>query len=123
MASSSCWARCWPGAFSSLLPGHPALGFLLALVLAPLVVGAIALLAERLVLRRLNYDPEATIVATIGLLYIFEQPALIFYGPEARAGAAPFDFPRAAALVRLFRLQARRHRRLRCWCCSPSGSC
>jgi branched-chain amino acid transport system permease protein len=78
--------------FSSMVAGSPALGFLLALVLAPLVVGAIALLAERLVLRRLDYDPEATIVATIGMLYIFEQLALMFYGPEARAVPAPFDF-------------------------------
>ncbi|MBN9075707.1 MAG: branched-chain amino acid ABC transporter permease [Rhizobiales bacterium 65-79] len=78
--------------FSSMIAGSPALGFLLALVLAPLVVGAIALVAERLVLRRLEYDPEATIVATIGMLYIFEQLALMFYGPEARAVPAPFDF-------------------------------
>jgi branched-chain amino acid transport system permease protein len=78
--------------FSSLIAGSPALGFLLALVLAPLVVGAIAFLSERLVLRRLEYDPEATIVATIGMLYIFEQLALMFYGPEARAVPAPFDF-------------------------------
>jgi branched-chain amino acid transport system permease protein len=78
--------------FSTMVAGDPAAGFLLALVLAPLVVGAIALVAERLVLRRLNYDPEATIVATIGMLYIFEQLALMFYGPEARAVQAPFDF-------------------------------
>ena len=78
--------------FSTMVAGDPALGFLLALVLAPLVVGLIALVAERLVLRRLNYDPEATIVATIGMLYIFEQLALMFYGPEARAVPAPFDF-------------------------------
>ncbi len=77
-------------AFSSLLPGHPALGFLLALVLAPLVVGAVALAAERLVLKRIHYDPEATIVATIGLLYIIQQAALTFYGPQARPVLAPF---------------------------------
>src|SRR5579885_585117 len=59
--------------FSSMVAGSPALGFLLALVLAPLVVGAIAFIAERLVLSRVGYDPEATIVATIGMLYIFEQ--------------------------------------------------
>ena len=92
MASSSCWARCWPGAVASLVAGHPALGFLAALVVAPLVVGALALVAERLVLRRLNYNPEATIVATIGLLYIIQQLALTFYGPEARPVAAPFNF-------------------------------
>jgi branched-chain amino acid transport system permease protein len=78
--------------FSTLVTGHPAVGFLLALVLSPLVVGAVALLSERLVLRRLNYDPEATIVATIGLLYIIQQLALTFYGPDARPVQAPFSY-------------------------------
>ncbi len=78
--------------FSTLVTGHPAFGFLLALVLSPLLVGAVALVSERLVLRRLEYNPEATIVATIGLLYIIQQLALTFYGPEARPVAAPFDF-------------------------------
>lgn len=77
--------------FASLVPGHPALGFLLALALSPLVVAAVALLAERLVLRKLNYEPEATIVATIGLLYIIQQLALTYYGAEARPVQAPFD--------------------------------
>jgi branched-chain amino acid transport system permease protein len=77
---------------SSLLTGHPAIGFLLALVVSPLVVGAVALVAERLVLRRLNYNPEATIVATIGLLYIIQQLALTFFGPDARPVPAPFNF-------------------------------
>ena len=77
---------------ASLVTGHPALGFLLALVVSPLIVGAIALLAERLVLRRLDYNPEATIVATIGMLYIIQQLALTFYGPEARPVEAPFSY-------------------------------
>jgi branched-chain amino acid transport system permease protein len=77
---------------SSLIVGHPALGFLLALVVSPLIVGAVALVSERLVLRRLNYEPEATIVATIGLLYIIQQLALTFYGPEARPVDAPFTY-------------------------------
>src|ERR1700742_2649962 len=58
---------------SSLFPASPALGFVAALIVAPLLVGAIAYAADRLVLKRLNYDPEATIVATIGLLYILQQ--------------------------------------------------
>src|SRR5262245_14644906 len=78
--------------FASLVPSSPALGFLLALVLSPLVVGAIALLCERTVLRRVGYDPEATIVATIGLLYIVQQLALTFYGPDARPVPAPVSF-------------------------------
>lgn len=79
-------------AVSNALGGHPAVGFVAALVVAPLVVGAVALLAERLVLRRLNYNPESTIVATIGLLYIIQQLALTFYGPEARPVPPPFSY-------------------------------
>lgn len=74
------------------IPGHETSGFIAALILAPMVVAAVALLADRLVLRRLNYDPEATIVATIGLLYILQQTALTLYGPEARPVAAPFTW-------------------------------
>ena len=74
------------------VPGPPALGFAAALVLAPLAVAAIAATADRLVLKRLNYAPEATIVATIGLLYILQQAALTFYGPDARPVRAPFEW-------------------------------
>ncbi|MEI4471572.1 branched-chain amino acid ABC transporter permease [Frigidibacter sp. MR17.24] len=76
---------------TSLVPGPPALGFLAALAIAPCLVAGIAALADRLVLKRLNYDPDATIVATIGLLYIFQQAALSLYGPEARPVPAPFS--------------------------------
>jgi branched-chain amino acid transport system permease protein len=79
-------------AVSSAAGAHPAIGFAAALVVAPLAVGLVALLAERLVLRRLGYDPEATIVATIGLLYVIQQLALTFYGPEARPVAPPFSY-------------------------------
>ena len=75
---------------TTAIPGHETLGFIAALMVAPLVVASVALLADRLVLKRLNYDSEATIVATIGLLYILQQTALTFYGPEARPVAAPF---------------------------------
>jgi len=78
--------------FASFVSGHPALGFLLAVVLSPLVVAAVAFIADRLVLKRLNYEAEGTIVATIGLLYIIQQLALTFYGAEARPVQAPFDW-------------------------------
>jgi branched-chain amino acid transport system permease protein len=76
---------------ASWMPGPAAVGFLAALVISPLVVGAVAVAADRLVLKRLDYDPEATIVATIGLLYILQQAALTFFGPDARPVQAPFD--------------------------------
>jgi branched-chain amino acid transport system permease protein len=79
-------------AVSTAFAGHPAIGFAAALVVAPLAVGAVAFLAERLVLKRLNYDAEATIVATIGLLYIVQQLALSFYGADARPVEPPFHF-------------------------------
>jgi branched-chain amino acid transport system permease protein len=78
--------------FASLVPGQPALAFLLALVASPVIVGAVAIFAERLVLKRVKYNPEATIVATIGLLYIIQQLVLTFYGPDARPIAAPISF-------------------------------
>jgi len=74
------------------IPGPPWVAFLSALVVAPVMVGAVALATDRLVLKRLNYDPEATIVATIGLLYILQQAALTFYGPDARPVPAPFTW-------------------------------
>ncbi|MDA1155032.1 MAG: branched-chain amino acid ABC transporter permease [Proteobacteria bacterium] len=72
------------------LPFPPAVTWTIALLIAPLFVGAIAATADVLVLKRLKYDPEATIVATIGLLYILQQAALTFYGPDARPVEPPF---------------------------------
>ncbi len=77
---------------SHVVGGSPLIGFLLALVIAPLFVGAIAIAADWAILKRVDYNPEATIVATIGLLYIIQQLALTFYGPDARPVAAPINF-------------------------------
>ncbi len=78
--------------FVTALVPVPAVGFVLALVVAPLVVASVAALADWLVLKRLNYDPEATIVATIGLLYILQQSALTLFGPTPRPVEAPFTW-------------------------------
>lgn len=75
---------------TTAMPGPPWLGFAAALALCPLIVGAVAATADWAVLKRLNYDPEATIVATIGLLYILQQAALTIYGPDARPVVPPF---------------------------------
>lgn len=77
---------------SEWMPGPPALAFSAALIVSPLIVGAVAATADTLVLKRLNYEPEATIVATIGLLYILEQAALSLFGPDARPVPPPFGF-------------------------------
>ena len=76
---------------TNLIGGHPALGFLVALALAPVLVGTLAATADRLILQRIAYDPDRTIVATIGLLYIIQQSTLMTFGPEARPVEAPFN--------------------------------
>lgn len=77
---------------AGLVGGPDWIGFLVALLVAPVVVGAVAAAIDWLVLRRLHHDPEATIVATIGFLYILQQAALSFYGPDARPVPAPVDW-------------------------------
>lgn len=74
------------------VPGGPLVGFIAALVVAPLLVGALAFLTERFLLRRVNYDPEATIVATIGLMFVIQQLALSVFGADAKPVAAPFSY-------------------------------
>ncbi len=76
---------------ATTLGTHPAVGFLGALIVAPLFAAALAVVADRLVLKRVAYDPEATIVATIGMLYIIQQATLMTYGPEARPVEPPFN--------------------------------
>ena len=76
---------------TGLIGGHPALGFAMALVLVPVLVGGIAVAADMTILKRIAYDPERTIVATIGILYIIQQVTLMTYGPEARPVTPPFN--------------------------------
>jgi branched-chain amino acid transport system permease protein len=79
-------------AVASFVPGPAVLGFVAAVVIAPALVGTLAAATDGLILKRLNYDPEATIVATIGLLYMVEQATLSVYGPNANPVAAPFEW-------------------------------
>lgn len=76
---------------SHMVGGAPALAFGVALVVVPVLVGMIAAAADMTVLKRINYDPERTIVATIGLLYIIQQVTLMTYGPDARPVEPPFN--------------------------------
>jgi len=78
-------------AIANAIGTHPAIGFLAALLFAPILVGLLAAATDVLVLKRLNYDPENTIVVTIGLLYIIQQSTLIAFGPDARPVEAPFN--------------------------------
>ena len=79
-------------ACSMLVGGGPLMAFVVALAAGPLIVGGIAVAADGLILRRIRYQPESTIVATIGLLYIIQQLVLTFYGPDARPVDPPIYF-------------------------------
>ncbi|MCG6904945.1 MAG: branched-chain amino acid ABC transporter permease [Rhodobacter sp.] len=76
---------------ATAIGGHPAIGFAVALIVAPVLVGLLAAAADMTILKRVDYDPERTIVATIGLLYVIQQLTLMAYGPEARPVEAPFN--------------------------------
>ena len=77
---------------TSLITASPTVAFLGALIIAPLLVGIIAFATDSLILKRLHYNPEATIVATIGILYVIQQTVLITFGADARAVDTPFYF-------------------------------
>lgn len=77
------------------------IGYWPALLLAPLVVGALGVLIERMLLRRLyKLDPIYGLLLTFGLALIFEGLLRDQYGvsgqqyavPEALAGATPLGF-------------------------------
>ena len=68
---------------SMLVGGGPLMGFAVALVVGPLIVGAMAVVADGLILRRINYQPESTIVATIGALHA-EPRGKLWRAPWAR---------------------------------------
>ncbi|MDQ7080653.1 MAG: branched-chain amino acid ABC transporter permease [Paracoccaceae bacterium] len=76
---------------ASSIGGAPVVGFVAALIIAPLLVGVLAVAADWLILRRLDHDPERTIVATIGMLYVIQQVTLMTYGPDAHPVAPPFN--------------------------------
>jgi len=76
---------------ASMIGGAPAISFIAAILIAPLLVGSLAALADVVILKRINYDPENTIVATIGILYIIQQITLVTFGPDARPVEAPFN--------------------------------
>ena len=78
-------------AITDWLTGSAAVGFLAALIIAPLLVAVLSVVCDRMILRRLDYDPERTIVATIGILYVLQQVTLMTYGPDAHPVTPPFN--------------------------------
>ena len=65
--------------------------FWLAVVLAPIAVGAVGWLVEVLLIRRLAARPLDTILATWGLAIVLQQAAVLAFGPGSRSVARPTD--------------------------------
>lgn len=65
--------------------------FMLALIIAPLIVGGLGMVTERFVLRRIEDDLALTLIATFALLLIFDNAALLTFGPGTRPITAPVD--------------------------------
>lgn len=63
--------------------------FFVALLFAPLAVGAIGMTVERGILRPIEGDMPNTLIATFGLLLIFQHLALMTFGPGTQPVTAP----------------------------------
>jgi branched-chain amino acid transport system permease protein len=63
-----------------------------ALLIAPVMVGVLALPLERWVLRPFEGRPLLTLVSTIGLSFVLQQVALILFGGTPRRLEAPLQF-------------------------------
>ncbi|HEU6441244.1 MAG TPA: branched-chain amino acid ABC transporter permease, partial [Microvirga sp.] len=79
------------GAFAAyLLLTYAGIGYWPALVLAPLLVGAVAIVIERLMLRRLyGLDPLYGLLLTFGLALIFEGAFRHWFGAAGKPYAPP----------------------------------
>lgn len=63
--------------------------FALAVLVAPLAVGALGVVIERGVLRSIADDVPVTLIATFGLMLILQHAALLTFGAGTRPVAAP----------------------------------
>ncbi|MFO7294056.1 MAG: branched-chain amino acid ABC transporter permease [Actinomycetes bacterium] len=63
-----------------------------ALLIAPLILGIVALPTERYVLRPFEQKPLNTLIATLGLSFIIQQLVLMTWGGRPRRVPAPVEF-------------------------------
>lgn len=63
-----------------------------ALLIAPLILGIVALPTERYVLRPFEQNPLNTLIATLGLSFIIQQLVLMTWGGRPRRVLAPVEF-------------------------------
>jgi branched-chain amino acid transport system permease protein len=65
--------------------------FWLSLFLAPLIVGLIGMLAYIFTVRPVESTPISTVIATFGLLFIFQHVGWMIFGPNPASVPAPTD--------------------------------
>ena len=65
--------------------------FWLSLVLTPVLVGALGMGAYVIGVRPVEATPIATVIATFGLLFIFQHMALLIFGPNPSSVPLPID--------------------------------
>ncbi|HMK52549.1 MAG TPA: branched-chain amino acid ABC transporter permease [Thermodesulfobacteriota bacterium] len=66
--------------------------FWIALVVAPLCVGAIGILMEKGLLRTIEDKPITTIICTFGIMLAFQQLVLMIFGGSPRRISAPIPY-------------------------------
>lgn len=80
------------GAAGAVVLASSGFSFWVALLVLPLLIGAMAVPVERYVLRPLEDRPLATMVGTLGLAFIIQQVALITFGGQPRRLSEPVSF-------------------------------
>lgn len=85
------------GAFAVLAATRAGLAIWAAMLLAPLVVGVLGLVIERLVIRHLYGRILDTMLATWGLSLVLTQLATIIFGPATQGIATPLGSVRIGA--------------------------
>ena len=65
--------------------------FWLSLLLAPLIVGLLGMVAYVFAVRPVESTPISTVIATFGLLFIFQHVGYLIFGPNPASVPAPID--------------------------------
>ncbi|MEE8290911.1 MAG: branched-chain amino acid ABC transporter permease [Candidatus Tectomicrobia bacterium] len=79
------------GAIAAWYITHLTGSFWLALVVAPVIVGLLGMGAYIFAVRPVESTPIATVIATFGLLFIFQHVALLLFGPNPSSVPLPVD--------------------------------
>lgn len=80
------------GAVGAVVLASSGIPFWVSLVVLPLLLGGLAMPFERYVLRPMEDNPLATMIATLGLSFVLQQLALIYFGGQPRRLEEPISF-------------------------------